>query len=103
MLSRAQISSEEMKAVDPPVVQGIFGTKPKKRKKKQHNALTISTVYDHERNDPLVVAIKSWLPGWPKEPLGLQIAIDRAVITINNELDWVGDYINALKWYAKLP
>lgn len=89
-----------MNAIDPPIVQGLFGTKPKKRKNHQHKAMTISTTYNHNHNDPLVDTIKSLQLGWPKEPLGLQIAVDEAAVTICNEFEWMGDYVNALKWYA---
>lgn len=99
-LSQATLSSEEMNAIDPPVVQGLFGTKLNKRRHHKHDPMTISTTYDHGRNDPLVFAIKS--RQWPKEPAELQTAVEEASVTFVQQFEWLGDHVNALQWYVEL-
>lgn len=88
-----------MIAIVPPVMQGLFGTKLKMRKNKKHDAMTISTMYGHGQNGPLAVLIKSQFSQCSKEPVGLQIAVDEAMVAIVNKLEWVRVHCNGMSSY----
>jgi len=113
------INSVDIVVIDPPVVQGLFGSRPNKRRHHIHNPMTISKEYDRDRNNPLVTAIKDLRLACcikMESRLELKASVDAAALALSSEFQWVGEgkitdksgrvwegkFVDTLRWYAQV-
>jgi hypothetical protein len=91
-----------MTTIDPPVVKGLFGTKLKKRRNKQHNPRTVSKDYDEVYLNELASAIKHQSKEWSTLSKGeLRTAVDKAAMELTTGSNWVLQFIETLPCWSR--